>query len=521
MKTVSDRAPRPVVRTAAGAVRGTWEPCSPGAAEGPSAAVFRGIPYAAAPVGALRFAAPQPCEAWDGIRDASAFGPTPQRGDTGITLIPEHSIPGDDTLNVNVWTPAPEASAKLPVIVWIHGGGFISGSPASPWYDGRAFARDGVVLVTISYRLGFIGFGSVDGAPANRGVLDWVRSLEWVQQNIAGFGGDPDRVTIAGQSAGGGAVLTLLGVPAAEGLFAAGYAMSAAVAAPSLDAAAARTRHLARLGGVTPDLAGLGSLPEARIIELQRRITAPAAPRILRDVHGMLRDGLMIGPLPDGDVVPLDALQGTAHGPSAHVPLALSTADDELMGMFTPRPILDRAPRRAVLRALGASAAVADRWLETPEVQATASSVALVGRYATDAVFRSWVPRVARARGASAVAGTTWTSRYSWHAPDTEAGAPHFAGHCSDVPFVFDRLDAVGVERVAGTAPPQALADAVHGALVRFARDGDPGWEADRDGTGPARIFDVPVREQRDAYASAAALLEASHSRDASAHPSR
>ncbi|SDQ12811.1 carboxylesterase/lipase family protein [Leucobacter chromiiresistens] len=501
-------APRPVVRTTAGAVRGVWEPIDAAGPTGASAAVFRGIPYAAAPVGDLRFAAPQPPAAWDGVRDAARFGPTPQRGDAGITLIPEHSVPGDNTLNVNVWTPDPGAAARLPVVVWIHGGGFISGSPASPWYDGRAFARDGVGLVTFSYRLGFTGFGWLDGAPANRGVLDWVRALEWVRQNIAAFGGDADRVTVAGQSAGGGAVLTLLGVPAARGLLHGGYAMSAAIAAPSVEAAAARTRHLARLAGVTPDAAGVSALPETRILELQRRITAPAAPRLLRDVHGLLRDGLMIGPLADGEIVPHDAVRGAALGASAHVPLALCTADDELMGLFAPRPILDRAPRRAVLRGLGASAAAVDRWLAIDEISATTSSVALVGRYATDAVFRSWVPRISRARAASDAAGATWTSRFSWHAPEAEAGAPHIAGHCSDVPFVFDRLDAPGVERVAGQAPPQALADAVHGALVRFARDGAPGWGADEAGAGPTRVFDLPVREETDAYASAAALLE-------------
>ncbi|MEJ6488551.1 carboxylesterase family protein [Leucobacter sp. USCH14] len=510
MSTGFDRsgAPRAVVRTAAGAVRGSWEPLDPDAAESRRAAVFRGIPYAAAPIGALRFAAPKRVETWEGVREATAFGPTPQRGDTGITLIPEHSVPGDDTLNVNVWTPDPGTSARLPVVVWIHGGGFISGSPASPWYDGRAFARDGLVLVTISYRLGFTGFGWIDGAPANRGVLDWVSALEWVQQNISAFGGDPDRVTVAGQSAGGGAVLTLLGVPAARGLFRAGYAMSAAVAAPSIEPAAARTRHLARIAGVSPEITGISALSEARILELQRRITAPAAPRLLRDVHGMLRDGLMIGPLTDGDVVPSETLQGASRGVNAHVPLVMSTADDELMGMFTPRPILDRAPRRAVLRALGASAPEVDHWLATPEIRGTASSVALVGRYATDAVFRSWVPRITRARAASERAGDTWTSRFSWHAPESQAGAPHFAGHCSDVPFVFDRLDAPGVERVSGGAPPQELADAVHGALVRFARDGAPGWPRDEAGTGPTRVFDLPVRDEHDAYASAAALLK-------------
>src|SRR5690606_17889359 len=200
-------APPPEVRTRAGRVRGEWR------GRAPRTAAFLGIPYAEPPTGELRFAAPVPHARWDGVLDATAFGPTPQRGDSGITLIPEPSVPGDATLGVNVFTPAPDVSARLPVLVYVHGGGYTSGSPASPWYDGAAFARDGVVTVTLSYRLGFDGFGWFEGAPSNRGVRDWLLALEWVQENVAAFGGDPDRVTVAGQSAGGGAVLTLLGMP--------------------------------------------------------------------------------------------------------------------------------------------------------------------------------------------------------------------------------------------------------------------------------------------------------------------
>ena len=212
----------PIVTLAAGKVRGAWR--------GESAA-FLGIPFAKAPVGDLRFAAPVRPDAWEGVRDALEFGATAQRGDPGVTLIPEPSIPGDATLNVNVFTPAPGTpDAALPVLVWIHGGGYFAGSPASPWYDGRAFNRDGVVTVSVSYRLGFDGFGHIDGAPSNRGVRDWLAALEWVQENIAAFGGDPSRVTIAGQSAGGGAVLTLLGMPQAQHLFHAVWSLSGATA---------------------------------------------------------------------------------------------------------------------------------------------------------------------------------------------------------------------------------------------------------------------------------------------------
>lgn len=492
----------PVVRTPAGAVRGTWEPGDGGG--DPRIAVFRGIPYAEPPVGPLRFAPPQARRPWDGVLETTGFGPTPQRGETGITLIPEHAIAGDDTLSVNVWTPAPDPNAALPVVVWIHGGGFISGSPASPWYDGRAFARDGVILVTLSYRIGFTGFGWIDGATQNRGVLDWIRALEWVRDSIRAFGGDPGRVTVFGQSAGGGAVLTLLGAPGARGLFHGAYAMSAAVADPSPEAARARGRHLARLAGVAPDPSGFAGVPEARLLELQRKVTAPQAPHLLRDLHEMLRQGLLLGPVVDGDVVTDPVEIAVARGANAAVPLVLGCTDDELSGLFHPGGAIDRLPRHALLLALGAKAGAARRWLAEPAVRATEGSALMLGRYASDAILRSTVPRVAAARAAEPAAGPTWSYRFSWHADE-----PPRAGHCIDVPFVFDRLDAPGVERVAGSEPPQALADAVHGSLVGLARDRDPGWAQDRGGSGPSRIFDVPVRDEADAYAQPRALLGA------------
>ena len=160
-----------------------------------------------------------------------------------MTAIPEPSIPGDAILNVNVFTPVPgEPDAGLPVFVWIHGGGYKAGSPASPWYDGRAFNRDGVVTVTISYRLGFDGFGWIPDAPHNRGLLDQIEALRWVQRHIAAFGGDPERVTIGGQSAGGGSVWALLVSPAGRGLFGAAISHSGALEVqPTEDRADQRT----------------------------------------------------------------------------------------------------------------------------------------------------------------------------------------------------------------------------------------------------------------------------------------
>jgi para-nitrobenzyl esterase len=199
------------VETKTGALRGFWRTHS---------AAFLGIPLAEPPCGDLRFLAPVPVTSWRGVRDALQYGPTPQRKALAeVTTIPEPSIPGDDTLSLNVFTPRPRAAngleEPLPVLVYIHGGGYVAGSPASPWYDGVAFNRDGIVVVNLSYRLGFDGFGWLPDAPSNRGSLDWLLALEWVRDNIGQFGGDPARVTIAGQSAGGGAVITLLTMPRA------------------------------------------------------------------------------------------------------------------------------------------------------------------------------------------------------------------------------------------------------------------------------------------------------------------
>ena len=254
---MTDPADHPLVQTAEGTVRGVWRGTS---------AAFLGIPFAEAPVGDLRFLAPVPRSRWTGVRDAVDYGATAQRRPFGeVTAIPEPSIPGDDILTVNVFTPAPgDTDASLPVLFWIHGGGYKAGSPASPWYDGFAFNRDGVVTVSVGYRLGFDGFGAVDGAPANRGLLDQIEGLRWVQRNIAAFGGDPARVTIAGQSAGGGSVLALLASPLATGLFHAAISQSGSLSPVPLELAQRRSARMAELAGVPATLDGFRGLTEDR-----------------------------------------------------------------------------------------------------------------------------------------------------------------------------------------------------------------------------------------------------------------
>ena len=204
--------------TTLGTVRGTWQR---------GVARFAGIPFAAPPVGDLRFRPPAPAEPWDGVRPAEQFGPVaPQNPSLMEALFGgEAEQWGEDCLYLNVWTPEPEPDEPLAVMVWIHGGGFEMGSGSSPLYDGTSFAQDGVVLVTLNYRLGAFGFlelGEVDPSRAgsgNVGLLDQVAALEWVRDNISSFGGDPSRVTIFGESAGAMSVSLLMSMPRATGLF--------------------------------------------------------------------------------------------------------------------------------------------------------------------------------------------------------------------------------------------------------------------------------------------------------------
>ncbi|SDQ30755.1 carboxylesterase/lipase family protein [Microbacterium sp. cf332] len=463
---------------------------------------FLGIPYALAPVGERRFGEPEPAEPWADVRDATAYGPTPQRGDYGETLIPEPSIPGDDTLSVNVFAPGDAHDEPLPVLVYIHGGGFVQGSAASPWYDGAAFARAGIVVVTVSYRLGFDGFGLIAGAPANRGVRDWIAALEWVQREVTAFGGDPGDVTIAGQSAGGGAVLTLLGMPSAQPLFRRALAISAALTEVAPTRAAERTTRLAAALGVAPTREGFSRVDELTVLRAQQALEAERHGGVIATVRSRLAEGLPWGPVVDGDLIPRPALDALAAGVGADKPLVLGTTDDEFtMATDALSGAVRLVPAPLALAVLGVGHARRWRYVRDNHEQRRLGTAAFLGRYATDRVFRDTVPRVARARGGS----VTWTYRFSWPSPTRR-----WALHCLDVPFWWNRLDAPGVTRLAGERPPRELADAMHGAAVSFVRTGDPGWPRWTPEEGATRVFggaaSVPT-VIADGYASVRALV--------------
>ncbi|MGV8881676.1 MAG: carboxylesterase/lipase family protein [Rhodoglobus sp.] len=473
----------------------------------PHGSAYLSIPFAAPPVGMHRFLAPQPRAPWSGVRACDAYGPTPQRRPFGVvTTIPEPSIPGDDTLSLSVFTPAAgEQDAGLPVLVWIHGGGYFAGSPASPWYDGRSFARDGVVTVVISYRLGFDGFGWIEGAPLNRGVLDQIAALKWVRDNISGFGGDPARVTIAGQSAGGGSVLTLLASPAAEGLFSAAISHSGAVGSLAAPEAEAVGRRFAEKLGIEPTLAGWRSIDETRILDTQDEFNqipgaagwASTPTELVAAVraHPIESMGLAFAPVIDEQIV-MAPSQTITNGQSARIPLLLGTARDEFTFESDRSTTLETAMAELARAGIGESE-IAQYQKEVERIGAQFVTSQLVSAQ----MFRAPAADIAVLRATHGAGERTWL--YDFAHPSAVSG---LASHCHELPFAWDLLDAEGVSAVLGEAP-QELADEVHAVWVRFITHGTTGWASVADNVTGARVFGADGGYDRDAYAFERALV--------------
>lgn len=434
---------------------------------------FLGVPYAAAPFGPCRFGVPEPTSTWEGVRDATSYAATAPQPEQGFTIIPEPIIAGDDCLNVNVFTPQMGAAARLPVLVWIHGGGFVNGCNASAWYDGRSFARDGIVVVAINYRLGIEGFLPIDGAPTNRAVLDWIAALEWVKRNVGQFGGDPSQVTIGGQSAGGVACATLLTIPRAQGLFRAAIMMSGAASYHVSDADAARVvAAIAEELGVPPTRGGLGSVDRSSLLDAQQKMARGGS-------------GMRFGPIFDGDLVPGPPLERIKEGVGAAIPVVVGSTRDEVERVAAIRHRdADAARARRALERMGLRPAVVEAYLER---FGAPTPWRAIGRATTDTMFRMPAVRLAEARIAGGAADSTYVYEFQWQ-PPTVFGACH----CLDVPFAFDVLDAERVGVVAGEDPPPSLTGDVHGSWVRFIKSGDPGWPPYNTTERPVMAFDAP-----------------------------
>ena len=423
----------PQVRLTAGRVRGQTE-------EG--LAIFRGMPFAAPPVGERRLAAPMPVEPWDGVREAVAFGPPPPQSTAmGATAAQDDD---GDWLTINVWSPDLGA-ARLPVMVWFQGGGYVYGWSGDPLFDGATLARDGVVVVTFNYRLSAEGFGQFAGAPANRGLLDQVAALRWVQDNIAAFGGDPGRVTVFGESAGAGCIAALMAMPSATGLFHRAIAQSVPglyfTDALATDIGAAVASHL----GLPPSAAELARLSPGRLNDAADVVAAAMAgtPRWGQAAHIQSP----FAPVVDGAVLPAAPWQALAGGAAAGVELIVGHTRDEYrlfmvfkgeLGTITP----DQTD--AALRVLA------------PDPDAYRADHAGVGPEKLYELLHSdWLFRMPSLRLAEAHQphGPTHVYEITWNAPGM-GGQTLGACHGLGLPLTFGNLTAGAAAFLIGDPPP-------------------------------------------------------------------
>jgi len=441
---------------------------------------YLGIPFALPPTGERRFCAPQPAPPWTGVRDATAFGPSAIQGTHPVPGMAASGPRDEDCLYLNVYTPASDA-AKRPVLFWIHGGGFVLGSGSEALYDGGRLAERGdVVVVTIHYRLGAFGFlylgahgGDEFAATANAGQLDQIAALHWVQTNIAALGGDPDNVTVFGESAGSAAVATLLAMPAARGLFRRAILQSgAANALGNVESGARLAARLLEKAGVATARA-LRDIPAQALLKAQHAASGP------------LGAGLGFAPIVDGHTLLEQPLAAVVKGAARDIEIVIGTNRDE-MKLFNAS--VDRAPiddaelvqrvqalmsgrsRTNLLTAESAAGIVAG-YRRARAGKLPATNLDLLDAIQGDLQFR--IPSIRLAEAQREYQAHTFMYLFVYESPARRGALG--ACHALELPFVFGTLDAPTQDRFAGSGPAvERLSASMMDAWLAFAHTGNP-----------------------------------------------
>lgn len=449
------------VGTTAGVVRGSVEN---------GVTVFRAIPYAAPPVGELRFEPPQPAPAWQGVRDALVEGPIPPQARSRLAhVMGDFERPqGEDCLTLNVWTPQAGKGAR-PVLLWLHGGAYSSGAGSLPWYAGDRFAANGdVVAVSVNYRLGALGFLYLPGVSGgNLGLLDQMQALRWVRENIAAFGGDPDNVTVIGQSAGGGSIAAMLTMPAAKGLFRRAILQSPGMGRPSRSAEEATVlgeRYAGFLGVDPGDAAAMKALPVERILAAQGELA--------RSLQAFATMALPFSPVRDGKIIAGNIVESLRAGSGAHVDVMIGTTREEMAAFYCVDKAVAQADDSAVKQVFEkvCGAGYQAYYDEFRRMRAAPTAPALLGDLIGEQVFRRGSLRMAE--GQAEAGRPAYVYQFDWQSP-----GGFEACHCLEIPFVFNNIENWQDSPMLKGADPavfKGLANAMHYAWIAFARSGNP-----------------------------------------------
>lgn len=449
---------------------------------------FRGVPFAAAPTGRARFLGPQPASPWSGVRAADQWpsavvqDPVPFMGISQI---------GEEALSLNIWVP--EADGPMPVMLWFHGGGYLTGSPSQPLYNGQTLARDqGVIVVAASYRLGFCGFGHLDpqytglDVESNRGLRDQVAALRWVVENIAAFGGDPGRITLFGESAGGFSVATLMACPQAQGLF-----QHAIVQSGAADMVVAADEGLRISDGVIEGLPGTGALADRLLSaspddlrRAQRKVLNQSVCRGLRTSTPQY--GMVFLPVVDGETLKASPVEAIASGSSRDVRLLAGVCRDE-WHLFQYAPPFNGGKSLEELRALTEDdlrrrfqRTLPEHWQSAWAFYARSvlphpqrGKLDWFSTMESDRLFRVPTQRLLDAHASAG--GLCWGFQFTWESH--AFGVPLGACHVVDVPFVFRGTDTpVGQLFTGGGDGADRLARRIGQIWGGLAKGNDPDW---------------------------------------------
>ncbi|MHA1992805.1 MAG: carboxylesterase/lipase family protein [Candidatus Hodarchaeales archaeon] len=444
--------------------------------------VYKGIPYAEAPIGDLRFRPPVSKKSWDGVLEAKEIGSFAFQG---YSMLEEYfgkdGPESEDCLYLNIWTPAADGE-KRPVMFWIHGGAFITGGGGNPIYDGSVLAKRGdVVVVTINYRLGAFGYSYIPGETANVGQLDQIMALEWVRDNIEFFGGDPANVTIFGESAGGYAVLTLSAMPGAKGLFRRVIAQSAPFINPEVSDK--HTKSLMRMLKLKKgDIEAFRKIPPEEIIDAQNKYLE------------RINSAMEFRPLIDGESLPIHPLKEFQSGDCSNIDFMIGSNLDEAKMFTSMGGDAFGDPEKQILMFLamfGIDASKSANMVETYK-NAREGSLSTEPKDIIDAVITDFMFRIPTIRFLEAQfkhQKNTYNYLFTWNSPgmDGQLGCCH----ALEIAFVFNTLNLPGMDEFTGQGPEaELLSQKVMDAWIAFAHTGNP----NHDGIPEWQSYDTEKR---------------------------